>query len=76
MIIDCILDRKEGSTYNAKGFYNYVMKSESIFEMDRSISKAMDYGTEHDIKQALCDYIINNEYNPDICDYVNSVDWL
>jgi len=31
MIVDRILDRKDGEPYNAKDFYNYCMKEASVF---------------------------------------------
>lgn len=71
MVVDCILDRKDGSPYNPREFYQDML----AYEADE-ISRAMDEGTEEDVKKALCDYITFNEYNPDICDYINSVDWL
>lgn len=76
MIIDLILDRKDCNVYNAKDFYFSVLEYESTFSMDNNISMALDYGTETDIKRALCQYIDNNEYNPAIKKYINSVDWL
>ena len=74
MIIDQILDRKDGIRYNPKDFYNYCMGYMDGIGDD--ISRAMDYGTETDVKKALCDYIIEQEYNPEICLYVCSVKWL
>lgn len=77
MIIDLILDRKEdGQEYNAREFYYGVMEHESTCITNRGISRAMDCGTEQDVKKALCDYIINQRYNSEICYYINSVNWL
>lgn len=78
MIIDRILDRyddeKEGYfNYNAHDFYFDVFEYGRIGD---SITRAMDYGTEEDVKKALCEYVIKNEYNPKICDYINSVNWI
>ena len=73
MIIDKILDRKDGELYKASDFYldclNYGRTGDKI-------TRALDGGTENDVKKALCDYIIENDYNPKICDYINSVEWL
>lgn len=74
MIIDLILERKNGIRYNPKDFYNYCMGYMDGIGDD--ITRAMDYGTETDVKKALCDYIIEQEYNPEICLYVCSVNWL
>ena len=76
MIIDLILDRKDGTPYDPKEFYNDVMEYESVFNLDRSISSALDYGDEKEVKKALCDYIINQGYNKNICNYINDVRWL
>jgi hypothetical protein len=76
MIIDLILDRKDGTPYNPKEFYNDVMEYESVFNLDRSISSALDYGDEKEIKKALCDYVINQGYNKNIRNYINDVRWL
>ena len=76
MIIDLILDRKDGNEYNAREFYYEVLEYESTCISDREISRAMDGGTEQDVKKALCDYVINQRYNDGICTYINSVNWL
>lgn len=82
MIIDLILDRKDfgavftdnGSVkYNANDFYRAIF---DYGEIGFDITRALDCGTEQDTKRALCDYIDNEQYNPDIKDYINSVDWL
>lgn len=74
MIIDRILDRKDGTPYNAHDFYFYCLGY--MRGIGDKITAALDYGTEEDVKRALCEYVINNEYNPKICDYINSVSWL
>lgn len=74
MIIDLILDRKHGFPYNAKEFYKNVMLYEE--GTDFEISRALDGGTEKDVKKALCDYVIENGYNPSICNYINKTTWL
>lgn len=83
MIIDLILDRKdnisEGFTddYNAHDFYMECMSYNSIFNgIADGITRAMDGGTETDVKRELCKYITNNGYNPLICDFIKSVSWL
>ena len=77
MIIDRILDRYDAEKYNdfeynAHDFYY------SVFEYGRighNITRAMDAGTEEDTRQALCDYIRNNQYNPKIITYINARIW-
>lgn len=61
--------------YNARTFYYNVLAYEETLE-NHSISLAMDYGNEEDVKKALCDYIIKHQYNLDICNYINSVNWI
>lgn len=73
MVIDLILDRKDGFKYSPEGFYRDAME---YGEISDEITRAMDAGTEEDVKKALCDYVIANGYNQDICDYINSVTWL
>lgn len=83
MIVDLILDRKDNEelcgkdTYSAKYFYLYCMKYNAIFDGGYDyITLAMDYGTENDVKQALCKYIEEGEYNPKIKEYINSKKWI
>lgn len=76
MIIDLILDRRAGDAYNAREAYAYIQEEESVFFEDFPISRAMDGGTEQDVKKALCSYVRAAGYNPEICDYINSVNWL
>ena len=79
MIIDLILDRKYDAeyngidTYNAHDFYIDCLGYNHIAD---GIIKAMDYGSETDVKRELCKYILKNGYNKKICDYINSVNWL
>jgi hypothetical protein len=72
MLIDEILDRRDGKKYKAKDFYNYCMKDEIYHD----VAEALDNGEEKDIKKILCKYIMKEHYNPFICDYINSVNWL
>lgn len=82
MIIDLILDRKDNEDafgedlYSSLDFYYEIRDYEEIFGMNGDISKAMDYGTENDVKKALCDYIDKNDYNPEIKEYINSKSWI
>jgi hypothetical protein len=73
MIVDAILDRKDGVRYNPSEFYDYVSHFE---ETGYGITRAMDGGTEEDVKRELKQYIDANNYNPAIKDYIDSVDWL
>ena len=73
MIIDLILDRKNGEHYNAREFYFNVL---SYGAPGYNITRAMDGGTENDVKKAICRYIMDGGYNWDLCYYVHSVNWL
>lgn len=79
MIIDLILDRrgfeKDGydDYYDVEKFYRNVV---AYGEIGEEIARALDSGTEKDVKQALCNYVIENDYNKNICKYINSVNWL
>jgi hypothetical protein len=73
MVIDLILDRKDGKPYKASEFYRDV----AVYgEIGHDITLAMDELEEEDVKKALCAYVEDNEYNPTIKDYINSVMWL
>lgn len=77
MMIDLILDRREdekfGIPYDAAMFYRDAMH---YGEISHGITAAMDYGEEEDVRRELCEYILRNNYNPAICEYVNSRKWL
>lgn len=71
MIIDKILDRRDGKKYNPKDFYFDLLMYE-----DKRISAAMDSGTEDNVKRELARYIIENGYRLSIINYINSVNWI
>ena len=86
MIIDVILDRKDGAniierggklftspTYKPGRFYQQVA---SYGEIAFPITEALDGGEEADVKQALRDYIKENDYNLELLQYIDSVEWL
>lgn len=83
MIIDIILDRREGAiNYDAathlKAIYDYA----TFFHMN-NLAAAVDGGTEDDVKAALMDYVISGACNPDIhhhnfldlCLFIKAVRW-
>ena len=77
MIIDLILDRKDGQQYKASSFYYDVMEYAEIWPDDANpITHAMDEGNNDDVRSALCAYIDRQGYKPEIKDYINSVQWL
>ena len=73
MIIDLILDRKDGEAYEPKRFYGDCMQ---YGETGHGITNAMDFGTEAEVKHELTKYVVNQCYSFDVAVYVNSVDWL
>ena len=83
MVIDLILDRQHDDAmghpdaYDAGDFYRECMEYSAIFDgVADDITRAMDSGTEDDVRRALCDYITLNGYNPRLYDYINSRKWI
>lgn len=63
--------------YNVHDFYWQVHEYDCVFKgIGQNILNALDNGTEQDVKNALCNYVKNGQYNTDICEYINSVEWL
>jgi len=75
MIIDLILDAKDGD-YIARGFYNRVNQYESDFDSNWSVSRAFDSGTNNDVVKALCNYVDDNGYDPEIKTFIRSFTWV
>ena len=73
MLIDLIMDRFEGDFYDPNEFYFDALGYGGIYD---DITRAMDTGTEEDVKKLLCDYILNNGYNPNLCEYIKQKNWL
>lgn len=74
MIVDLILDRFDGEEYSPREFYFNTLSYGSEYAHD--ITRAMDCYEEIDVKRALATYIIENEYNLSIIDYIYSVNWI
>lgn len=83
MIIDIILDRREGAinyvpATHLKAIYDYA----TFFHMN-NLASAVDSGNEDDVKAALMDYVISGGCNPDIhhhnfldlCLFIKAVRW-
>lgn len=74
MIIDLILDRKEGNNlYSAKRFYDGVS---GYGDVGVDIASAMDGGENEDVQRELCNYIKKERYNEKICEYVMGKRWV
>lgn len=75
MIIDIILDRKEGAIDYApethlKAIYDYATDARMS-----DIARALDSGNEDDVKAALMCYISTCGYPLELLDYIASVRW-
>lgn len=75
MIIDIILDRRDGAIkYTAathlKAIYDYATDAHMS-----DIAAAVDGGTEDDVKAALMCYIVTSSYPLELLDYIASVRW-
>lgn len=60
--------------YSARAFYRRVLDYADMGGTE--IARALDGGTEADVKRELCAYIDRNGYNSKIKNYINSVPWL
>lgn len=77
MIIDLILDRKDGAFYNPHDFYMEVASYGYLTPVhSERITRAMDSGEEEDVRRELMNYIHQNGYNEELKDYIESVRWL
>jgi len=75
--IDLILDRIDSDAYSPREFYKEVQEYGGVFgSIAWDIARAMDVGAEEDVKRELCRYVLEQGYNPQICEYINSVNWL
>ena len=76
MIIDLILDRRAGVPFDSVDFAFQVNDYKEIFpELARPILEALSSRCEQRVKHAICAYVLDNGYNPEICDFINSVSW-
>lgn len=72
MLVDFILDRMGGIEYDPRELYDYCQEEEIYW----GVARALDGGDNEDIQRVLCEYIENEGYNMDICEYIRSADWL
>lgn len=75
MVIDCIMDRKEGIGYDKNEFLEYVVAENECFGIFDDLIFALELNKELETKVALSKYVVDNGYNPDICGYIWSVNW-
>ena len=64
--------------YNPRKFYTDILMYVGGCggSWAENITRAMDCGTEEDVKRELCKYIDEGKYNPAIKDYINGRNWL
>lgn len=75
MIIDVILDRKDGAFYSPLDFLPYL--DDRVYGDDfKYILYALQDSSEEKMKEALKRYIDEQGYNPEIKEYIESVDWI
>lgn len=75
MIIDAILNRKEGGSWKPHRDLRYIYYESLRLKYD-DLGRALDAGTEDDVKYELCRYIDSEGYNPTIKNYILSANWL
>ena len=84
MIIDLIIVRKDrleytpqGDNYSPKKFYDDVMGYYNSFpEIVLPLANALDSGEENDVRKALANYIINQNYSIDLVKWIFTKKWL
>lgn len=81
MIIDAIYDRYAderdgyGDNYDFKKDGRYIYDEALEFNFDY-ISRAMDVGSNVDVQKALCRYIDEQDYNPDLKEFIMKKQWV
>ena len=77
MIIDCVLDKLELTPFEklTPGEIEYIKAECLIFEFDYILT-ALKSGSNEEMKKALCNYIDNNEYNPELKYSINCAKWF
>jgi hypothetical protein len=77
MLIDTILDRRDGGGFDPVLFAFDVNDYAGIFpDLCGPVLAALSSRDEMSVKRALCGYVLAAGYDPEICDYINSVSWL
>lgn len=71
MIIDEILNAKDGEWFDLKNMYDQAM-----FFGFFDLASAIDGGENKDIQRNLCKYIDSEEYNTELKYFINNFDWL
>ncbi len=78
MIIDEILDRRNGMSFDAKMFKDYVLEQARIFQFplfEEAYKEADGWLREQKVKRAIVLYLASNDYNLTNIPFVLSVSW-
>ena len=77
MLVDLILDRRDGVSYSPSEFEEEVKEYCETFPSYTPVYDALISGSEDNVKDELCRYI-DDEWNGSrlIKDYINNVNWL
>ena len=74
MIIDEILTiQSDPDSYVARNFYAEMNCWRGYGWM---IARAMDSGTNEDVQNELCRYVMECGYNPQVCRFILSFNWI
>lgn len=78
MIIDEILTvQNRPNDYRPNEFYCNVMSYRYLWPaMCDPITRAMDEGINEDVQNELCRYVMAQGYNPQICRFILSFEWI
>lgn len=74
MVVDAILDRRAGVEWDFSCL-KYMYDTAVFFDFT-DLARAIDSGEEVDVKRELGRYIDRGGYNPEIKNYIQSVEWL
>ena len=80
MIINEILETKVNGIekYDAFRFYNSVNLDYLVTKDDNSLNiiKVLEEGTLEEVQDVLCKYILNNNFDESLCEFIKTFDWL
>ena len=77
MLVDLILDRRDGVSYSPSEFEEEVKEYCETFPSCIPVYDALMNGSEDEVKDELCKYIDDEWYGSRVIkDYINSVNWL
>lgn len=74
MIIDLILDRKDGQPYSPDAFAKRMERYGSLYA--ECFLNSFDTDDEPSAKAALCDYVLANDYPQTLIPFIRSCRWL